>query len=345
MRKGFTLIELLIVIGLLAALAAVLLPSLMGDRTTALEGVCNYNQAGTLRTLKQFESMTSGMLPNGLHTGYEVSTGNSPMSGLPTVLKANMQNSGATTLTAGDVAALASVGITKLAYGSGDPAGTTEDAKVGYEYVAVGKEIADVIAGTTAGTWVDDAGADYTFNGKTITLLEQEGYTKIIPLFIAPTTDWTAPQTTAWTKGFSVGMDVPGACPIPEGDFAYYVAYVGLKSDGYATYTASGVSGGGIASVPVPSSAEAEDDTQMQTFINDAVTAWNTANPDQVWTLTWGTASTDSDGVVTLSATAECVDAGGDPVGTGSYSITYDPNARKAKLLGTSCPECGITNP
>ncbi|NMA45119.1 MAG: type II secretion system protein GspG, partial [Lentisphaerae bacterium] len=55
MRSQFTLIELLIVIGLLGALTALILPSLMADREEALGDVCDYNQAGTVRVLKQFK--------------------------------------------------------------------------------------------------------------------------------------------------------------------------------------------------------------------------------------------------------------------------------------------------
>lgn len=341
MKKGFTLIELLIVIGLLAALAAILLPSMMGDRTTALEGICNYNQAGTLRTLRQFESMTSGKLPNGLHTGLETG-GSSAMSGLPTVLHANMGRSGCIeALSAEEVAALNALGITKLAYGSGDSSATDPDEQIGYETVS--SSVSTAIVTTD---WHDDAGAEYSFNGKTLSMLEDEGYTKVIPLFITPTTDWTAQQTTAWTKGFSVGMDVPGSCPIPEGDFAYYVAYVGLKPEGAATYTASSVADGAVSTAPSPILAEAADVATMKSAIETAITNANAALTDSAWdtTFTWSDTTEEGEVVASTLSVTRTETGGTNVLETATYSVTLDTTP-KGKLLGTSCPECGITNP
>ncbi|MFW5864150.1 MAG: type II secretion system protein, partial [bacterium] len=48
-KSGFTLIEMLVVIGLLGALTALVLPSLTANREEALGDVCDYNQAGTVR--------------------------------------------------------------------------------------------------------------------------------------------------------------------------------------------------------------------------------------------------------------------------------------------------------
>jgi prepilin-type N-terminal cleavage/methylation domain-containing protein len=52
-KGGFTLIELLIVIGLLGALTALILPRLAADHEEAMGDVCDYNQAGTVRVLTQ----------------------------------------------------------------------------------------------------------------------------------------------------------------------------------------------------------------------------------------------------------------------------------------------------
>lgn len=98
-RRGFTLIEPLIVIGLLGALAALVLPSMMADREKALEKICDYNNAGTLRVLKQYQAFT-GNLPDGLHTGLKVATGaasSDKMDGMPSAQVTNVNSDGSTT--------------------------------------------------------------------------------------------------------------------------------------------------------------------------------------------------------------------------------------------------------
>ena len=96
-NRGFTLIELLIVIGLLGALTALVLPSLTADREEALGSICDYNQAGTVRTLRQFASMM-GHYPNQFHTGLYTETATTKgavgstgvMPGLPGAQKSNI---------------------------------------------------------------------------------------------------------------------------------------------------------------------------------------------------------------------------------------------------------------
>ena len=66
-KSGFTLIELLIVIGLLGALVALVLPALTGSREEALAAVDDYNQTGTLRTPTLYVNLY-GVLPSDMHT-------------------------------------------------------------------------------------------------------------------------------------------------------------------------------------------------------------------------------------------------------------------------------------
>lgn len=325
-RKGFTLIELLIVIGLLAALAAVLLPSLMGDRTKALENVCNYNQAGTLRTLKQYETMTSGMLPNGLHTGLE--TDGSVMGTLPAALAANMGLAPSAALDSEDVAALNAIGITKLAYGTGDPGGTSADDKIGYIPLTGSANV--VVLSTD---WKNDAGDEYSFNGKTFSLLTEEGYDKIIPLFIAPSTDWSSSNSVGWVKGFEVSMELPGACPVPDADFAYYMAYVGIKQTGEATYTIT--TSGDAPALTFSVGARGSIDGLETAIDGETLPAnWTQASTG------WGRNADDT----ASTCMYEYEDTVNNVTGSATVYVKYDPTP-SAKLLGTSCPECGITNP
>jgi prepilin-type N-terminal cleavage/methylation domain-containing protein len=308
-KSGFTLIELLVVIGLLAALAAILLPTLMGTREDALEGICSYNQAGTLRTLRQYEVMT-GQLPNGMHTGLDDTAGDATMK-LPPAFRANLaRGTYLTTLDTDDVEALDNIGIDKVAYGKGvsaNPLGYQTVAATTLNFIGV------------QDNWKADGdtnAADFSFNGKTIPVLKSEGYSKIIALFVTPTTNWEA-SGTGWVKGFGVKMDIPGVCPIPNDEateFAYYVAYVGLKTSGYeVSYSAIG-----NATVPAGLPTWSENNTALANL----PTGYTFDGTD--------TLSDGTDGIATVSFTE---------IGVGEE---IEP---KAVLLGTSCPECGITNP
>ncbi|MDO4568953.1 MAG: prepilin-type N-terminal cleavage/methylation domain-containing protein [Planctomycetia bacterium] len=330
MKKGFTLIELLIVIGLLAALAAILLPSLMGDREEALSGIDSYNAAGTLRTLRQFETLTSGRLPNGMHAGLQEYDGSDPMNGISATFRENMH---VDTLTEEEIEALNSVGITKLAYGSGDPNGGSQDEIIGYHTLDTNTNVVKI-----TDHWGHDHGGsehgdhnhgELSFNGKTIEVLYNEGYSTTIPMFIAPTTDWTAPSTTQWTKGFSVGMDIPGKCPISDSDFPYYIAFVGIKT-GSATYSVTTPEHG---TAPMPEYHEAGTLAAMEEHIIDAFDGEND------WTA--GSFTNNAEGTQgTMTATYD----DGTNTAAVTYTVTYD-SSPTAKLLGTSCPECGVINP
>lgn len=334
-RSGFTLIELLIVIGLLGALALLVLPALMADRETALANVCDYNQAGTLKVLNQFEQLT-GKIPNGLHSGLQDPTSALPMQGLPAALLVNVNRSGTIQpLTADEATALQNIGLQQIAYGAGDKTATTEADRLGYEAPAASQ---NVICCTT--DWQDDGGELYSFDGKSVSVYESEGVTKVVALFITPTTDWEAKEgNNRWVQGVSLGMDIEGKCPIPNSDFAYYIAYVGVTGS-YADYTAGtfqvGTGTPGSPAIPAPTSTRGATTAILEAAIDAAISA----------TTNW-TAGTWADGTVanTRVMTASYDDSSGN-TGSVQYTVTDHPNASpSAELLGTSCPECGVINP
>jgi hypothetical protein len=284
----------------------------MGTREDALEGICSYNQAGTLRTLRQYETMT-GQLPNGMHTGLVDSDSAAASMKLPPAFQDNLKlGAYHYELTTEDANALKSIGITTLAYGPGNPKGTTNDDVLGYQTVEAGKNVIEV-----SNEWVSDDNP-FTFNGRTInTLKSLNGYRHIIALFITPTADWSAKGSSGWVKGFNVGMDIPGTCPIPndEGtEFAYYVAYVGLRGVGFTvTYTAE-------PSQSIP--ANMPEWSAVDTGLKDAD-------------------GSDLDLPTDVTITGTDVMNNGTKVAT----LSYKPAVSDAALVGTSCPECGITNP
>jgi prepilin-type N-terminal cleavage/methylation domain-containing protein len=321
--SGFTLIELLIVIGLLAALASVLLPSLMGSREDALEGIDAYNAAGTLRTLRQYESMT-GKLPSGFHTGLDTNASSAAlMEGIPATFKGIVDaQRDIKQLTDVQSKALADIGIGQLAYGEGDPSSTDPNLSMGYSTVSESDNPYVILVNRD---WAGEDGP-LTFNGKGIAALQTEGYNAIIALFVTPTVDWSD-KGVGWVKGFSVKMDVPGKCPIPEGDFAYYMAYVGIRDAGTGiTYS------GDTSGLILPNWAAS--DTAATTAVN-GVTVSNPA------TLTY-VANTDSSTGGTLTYDADGAGTVSSPVTIG---VKFTATEAGATLLGTSCPECGVTNP
>jgi prepilin-type N-terminal cleavage/methylation domain-containing protein len=249
-QKGFTLIELLIVIGLLGALTSLILPSLSADREEALGDVCDYNQAGTLRTLQQYYDIY-GIFPNNLHIGLDAAASGDPMEGLPEAQAVNMVSTGdgytaPSAITLAQAQSLYAAGITQVSFGTG------------YNLVPIGAVSGDTIGtvGTvvypTVAKWEDDEGEAITFNGISITDWEKgvdSGVNvspygepgRVLCFWITPTLDWNNHKTNGasvnqdWTKGaVDLKISLPGQCPIPatnlDGedapDFAYYMAYI-----------------------------------------------------------------------------------------------------------------------
>jgi prepilin-type N-terminal cleavage/methylation domain-containing protein len=246
-RSGFTLIELLIVIGLMGALTALILPKLSASREEAIGDVCDYNQAGTLRVLKEFKQMT-GQYPSGLHNGLNgIAATATKVDGLPDYQSNNMVANIATTLTkltANQSLSLSNAGITSIAYDTG------------YNTAPVA---ADVYVARCDFHWKDDGGKMYQFDGVPVSTTngaaasgtktwedeDANGTTEgiIVTLWVAPTTDWSMPTGNKdWTKGsVELGIDLAGKCPVPvssigggEPTFAYYMAYFKVYDDGTA---------------------------------------------------------------------------------------------------------------
>ena len=242
-NSGFTLIELLIVIGLLGALSALILPSLMADRETALGDICDYNQAGTVRVLTQYRDMF-GRYPADLHTGLDGTGGSAvAMDGLPDAQDPNMGSSVINNtrhdLTDHQNNSLNTAGIDSICSGDG----------------LTPTPLALVANPTGAGTginvarctdqWMDDTPALYTFDGRNIAGWETyDGNGIVVCLWVAPTTNWTvgSGDNSDWTKGtVELGIGLEGQCPIPvaglsggDPEFAYYMAYFKVFDDGTA---------------------------------------------------------------------------------------------------------------
>lgn len=239
-RGGFTLIELLIVIGLLGALTALILPRLTADREEAMGDVCDYNQAGTVRVIKQYRQMM-GRYPADMHNGLQGTDATAvAMEGLPDAQEDHMVTAIATTrlaLSAAQATSLTAAGITSICSDSG----------LNSTAVAADVTVAQACAADGTNPWLDDSDprVEMTFDGIPISEWADAtggpswnrdgGAGPVVCFWITPTTDWSkgSGDNTDWTKGaVEYGIDMEGQCPIPtsaaSGDaveFAYYMAF------------------------------------------------------------------------------------------------------------------------
>ena len=252
-RHSFTLIELLIVIGLMGALTALILPTVTANREEALGDVCDYNQAGTVRTLKQYENIVGSYpadMHNGLQTAVDAATA---MPGLPAAQTDHMGNASDACpslhlLTDHQANSLSDAGITSICYGEGLQSENIPYAEVPTETLT---DFAVVIAHDGTDPWADDEGNEMTFDGISITDWMDGNNTpswdggksgEIVVLWITPTVDWSAgdADNNDWSQGnVTMGIDMEGQCPIPtaaasggEVTFPYYMAYFKVYDDG-----------------------------------------------------------------------------------------------------------------
>jgi prepilin-type N-terminal cleavage/methylation domain-containing protein len=250
-QSGFTFIELLIVIALLAALVGLILPGMNADKTSALDDVCGYNQAGTIRTVLQYEDYYSA-LPDQFHTGLVDPATDDDSTGyaaadyewvqagpMPQATRDNLAAvDSVTQLTTNQTASLIAAGVNGLAYGDGYNI-TTLSNNNPVVITPVGSAGA-----AAAGTGWGSDGADFTVKFRTLDVAKQAdqglgGAGEIIALFVTPTMDWEANKTLvedsyAADVNMDLQIDLEGRCPIPpaEESFTYYMAYVKAFNDG-----------------------------------------------------------------------------------------------------------------
>jgi hypothetical protein len=279
----------------------------------------------------------TGSLPDGLHTGLKdvsASAVTDLMGGMPSAFTTNVTAYGKIdVLTSAEANGLKKFGINNLAYGSGNTDAVSDSELLGYETVQGGVAVISVQDG-----WLSEEDA-FTFNGKSIKrLTTTDGYSKIIPLFLTQVTDWDAHKSKGWVKGFSVKLEIAGKCPIPEEtDFAYYIAYVGLiASNGYkVTYS--------ISSTDTTNTALPEVGTSGVDLAEFVSSNSGTNGEAQTSDITQAALGLDSAWTYTDGSNTATVTHGN---GTATITFTFTKVTEgEATLLGTSCPECGITNP
>lgn len=256
MKRNFSLIELLIVIGIMGALTALILPAFQDSESAAKDTACDYNQAGTLRYLQMFRS-ANGVYPTGFHTGGDDAgwtiTGANKVVKLTTCSTHNFENASTTTaLTPEMINSLKAAGIVSLAYG-------TEVAKAitgaGAEAISVKSVTASADKDTA--TWTEEldpltgevvsTGAPLTFRGVNIGWIAAAGAATdttaltdeqllfrttdedtfaVVPLYVAPTIDWEHYYKDG-PNDSKVSISMTGKCPWGAGSGAanYYIAF------------------------------------------------------------------------------------------------------------------------
>lgn len=269
-RKCFSLIELLIVIGIMGALAALILPHFSDSESSAKDAVCDYNQAGTLRYLNMFKA-ANGVYPSGFHTG--LAEDGSVLDNLTVAATHNFTNASTLhNLTETEIKSLTNAGIVKLAY---DKTGLASNLSAGEENegtVTGASVVRTVNTGSpywteemTADGTVNATGAALTFRGASLsdiaalgaaTTYDSATFTNttipvgaagnfrsssepsfvIVPMFVAPTVDWDHYYTDGENDS-KISIALAGKCPWGDaGTARYYITF-------FKVYTAAKANG------------------------------------------------------------------------------------------------------
>ncbi len=261
--RFFSLVELLIVVAIIGALVALILPHMESNEQEAKDTACDYNSYGTLRYLTMFRSM-NGVYPSGFHTGLATNAagattvenmagftaanmcGNSTTASALTVQSTDDNEYSATStsaaLASGFATSLQKAGIAKLYYGTGSSttgvATSTTCNAVQLDDEDSWLEDQTITAdsgGATATITTSDA-ADVTINGEKMSDIAgtSDG---VIPLYVTPTIDWDHyyDSTGAEAGDSKVKIALAGQCPnLVKGAFRYYICMFKVYNDGSA---------------------------------------------------------------------------------------------------------------
>jgi prepilin-type N-terminal cleavage/methylation domain-containing protein len=250
LKQGFSLIELMIVIVIIGALTAIILPQFNASESEAKDAGCDASNYGTLRQLSNYRSI-NGVYPSRLHTGFELATAandesmgaTAGVSALADVTAANLTtNTVIHPLSAGQADSLNAAGIDVLAAGGfGMNAVFTSVTNT----VAVRNINAQWLEDPTDPTSVvtinglpifahayGDPQLDYIPNASYSTSLA--GDNLIVPLFVAPTADWDNAVVDGSKLESKISVAQVGGCPWLEGGehFRYYITYFKVFGDG-----------------------------------------------------------------------------------------------------------------
>jgi prepilin-type N-terminal cleavage/methylation domain-containing protein len=247
MLAGFSLIELMIVVVILGALVAIIIPQFNTSESEAKQASDDASQYGTLRQVSNFRSI-NGVYPSRLHTGSETEDSLTVMGtadGVPDLTELAATNfthhSQWLALSEEQAKSLASAGIVRLAYGGFD--GGSGTAPAVFSETADGIHVA-AITETVTTDWEGEDG-EVTINGvKLADYIYADPYDAansvsdgiVVPLFAAPTADWDNYYLGGVEAKYpsKVGVAQVGACPWLEAgaSFRYYICYFKVYNNG-----------------------------------------------------------------------------------------------------------------
>lgn len=263
-RNLFSLIELLIVIGIMGALAALILPHFSSAESASKDTICDYNNAGTLRYVNMFRS-ANGVYPSGFHIGANTAAAdvvdeeNDTAVGkmaLPT--RKNIVNHTTTqAISATDNSygmSLMAAGIAQLAYGThaaadvgtvtavrvinGDWSDTLGVDGTWKDATEAGGGTALTLKGVKLSDWVAAGNATEAITDENQKLCRKSGESqfKIVPLFAASTVDWeNAYPFESASQASKVSIALEGKCPwVEAGMFRFYICFFKVYADGTA---------------------------------------------------------------------------------------------------------------
>lgn len=304
-KKAFSLIELMIVIVIIGALTAIILPQFDVSEAEAKDTGCDASNYGTLSQLTKFRSL-NGAYPARMHTGYEADGGastdalmgtstDSVFAKIPSFTALNMANGGGDSTTARSTSfnvnsedyldfgdSLREAGIISLACGGFpiDAANSESVAYVAFNGIAGNTSMttkAVVYLSAITSNWfeawavnddgtandaeLDTASTPITINGiplpyymfedprtayaagttlpdtftSTAMVGGDSGDGIVVPLFLAPTTDWDHwYDANGGENDSKIQVAQVGQCPWLEGgaEFRYYIGIFKLYADG-----------------------------------------------------------------------------------------------------------------
>ncbi|QSH41208.1 type II secretion system protein [Lentisphaerota bacterium ZTH] len=232
-RKNFSLIELLIVVAIMGALTALILPQFQSAEEDAKDTACDYNNAGTLRYVSMFKA-ANGFYPTGFHAGYGDAGATLSADESLDCTRENMGDS--QVLTDKQVESLKAAGIKSVAFGHNLAAAIDNTTKV-CQIAAGDKWFEDVTTDPATGA-VTGKGTteEMLIRGKSVGSYADAG-SIVVPLFAAPTVDWEKyyPDGAVVGKDSKVSVSLVGKCPWPDdGKLRYYICFFKVNNDGSA---------------------------------------------------------------------------------------------------------------
>ncbi|MFA7174882.1 MAG: prepilin-type N-terminal cleavage/methylation domain-containing protein [Kiritimatiellia bacterium] len=246
-RKGFSLIELMIVIVIIGALVAIILPQFNASESEAKDVGCDASNYGTLLQLSNYRSI-NGVYPSRMHTALESAGGNimgttEGVSKLASITASNiLYRSNIVTLDEKQAGSLAAAGVEYVANGGFGIEADFTAVSNGVSVVQVDHDWFEDAKG-------EDKSSSVTINGLPIFAYANEdpqlqfkpgdsSATKadgiVVPLTVAPTTDWENAVVGGDKFASRIGVAQEGGCPWMEGgaEFRYYIAFFKVFNDG-----------------------------------------------------------------------------------------------------------------